>query len=72
MAQPKAKLYQRLRSPDFQWIICETAKNGSPKPRPEALQFGVCYSLNGKRKLDTAAGCRIARGTRGAPLAPAP
>ena len=30
-------------------------KNGSPKPHADAFQFGVRYSLNGKRKLNTSA-----------------
>ena len=33
----------------------EFHKNGSPRPHADAFQFGVRYSLNGKRKLDTAA-----------------
>jgi hypothetical protein len=55
MAQPKARLYQRLRTKGFPWVLCDTAKNGSPKPHADAFQFGVRYSLNGKRQLDTAA-----------------
>ncbi len=55
MAQAKARLYQRVRTKGFPWVLCDIAKNGSPKPRPDAFQFGVRYSLNGKRKLDTAA-----------------
>jgi len=51
----KARLYQRLRTEGFPWIVCETAKNGTPKPDPAAFQFGVRYSLDGKRKLETAA-----------------
>jgi len=54
MAQPKARLYQRLRTKGFPWVLCDIAKNGSPKPRPDASQFGVRYSLNGKRRLDPA------------------
>ena len=35
--------------------MSETAKNGTPKPAPAAFQFGVRYSLGGKRTLETAA-----------------
>jgi hypothetical protein len=52
MAHPKARLYQRLRSKGFPWVLVEFHKNGSPKPHTDAFQFGVRYSLNGKRKLD--------------------
>jgi hypothetical protein len=55
MAHPTAKLYQRLRTKGFPWVLCEIAKNGSPKPDGAAFQFGVRYSLTGKRRLDTAA-----------------
>jgi integrase/recombinase XerD len=55
MAHPKARLYQRLRSKGFPWVMVEFHKNGSPKPHADAFQFGVRYSLNGKRKLDPAA-----------------
>ncbi len=55
MAQAKARLYQRIRTKGFPWVLCDIAKNGSPKPRPDAFQFGVRYSLNGRRRLDTAA-----------------
>jgi|GEM_PF-1807033 hypothetical protein len=55
MAQPKVKLYQRLRTPGFPWIGFETAKNGNPKARPEAFQSGVRFTRGGKRRLDTAA-----------------
>ena len=55
MAQPKAKLYQRLRAKGFPWVPVEFHKNGSPRPHADAFQFGVRYSLDGKRKLDTAA-----------------
>jgi integrase/recombinase XerD len=55
MAHPKARLYQRLRSKGFPWVLVEFHKNGSPKPHADAFQFGVRYSLNGKRKLDPAA-----------------
>ena len=55
MAHPKARLYQRLRSKGFPWVLVEFHKNGSPKPHTDAFQFGVRYSLNGKRKLDPAA-----------------
>jgi hypothetical protein len=55
MAHPKARLYQRLRSKGFPWVLVEFHKNGSPKPRAEAFQFGVRYSVEGKRKLDPAA-----------------
>jgi hypothetical protein len=52
MAQRKTRLYQRLRTQGVPWVLCDTAKNGSPKPRPDAFQFGVRYPLNGKRRLD--------------------
>ncbi|HTC63849.1 MAG TPA: site-specific integrase [Candidatus Saccharimonadales bacterium] len=55
MAQRKAKLYQRLRTKRFPWVACEMAKNGSPKPHPDAFQFGIRYTIDGQRKLDTAA-----------------
>jgi hypothetical protein len=55
MAHPKARLYQRLRSEGFPWVLVGFHKNGSPKPHADAFQFGVRYSLNGKRKLDPAA-----------------
>jgi|HubBroStandDraft_6_1064221.scaffolds.fasta_scaffold145724_1 integrase/recombinase XerD len=55
MAHPKARLYQRLRSKGFPWVLVEFHKNGSPKPHADAFQFGVRYSLKGKRKLDPAA-----------------
>jgi hypothetical protein len=52
MAQRKARFYQRLRTSGFPWVLCETAKNGSPKPRPDVFQFGVRYSLNGKHGVE--------------------
>jgi len=56
MAQSEAKLYQRLRTKGFPWVpVREFHKNGNPKPHSEAFQFGVRYSLNGKRRLDPAA-----------------
>jgi hypothetical protein len=55
MAKSKAKLYQRLLTKRFPWVAVESHKNGSPRPHADAFQFGVRYSLNGKRKLDTAA-----------------
>jgi integrase len=55
VAQAKARLYQRLRAKGFPWVPCDIGKNGRPKPRSDAFQFGVRYSLNGKRRLDTAA-----------------
>ena len=55
MAQPKAKLYQRVRTKGFPWVVCETVKNGTPKPHPEAFQFGIRYTIDGQRKLDPAA-----------------
>jgi integrase len=51
MAQ--AKLYQRLRTKGFNWVICPIAKNGTPKPSPEASGFGVRYTLDGKRVIKT-------------------
>jgi hypothetical protein len=54
MAQPKAKLYQRVRTHGFPWVVCEMAKNGSPKPHADASQFGIRYTIDGQRKLDTA------------------
>ncbi len=55
MAQRKAKLYQRLRTKGFPWVVCDMAKNGSPKPHPDAFQFGIRYTIDGRRKLHTAA-----------------
>lgn len=55
MAQPKARLNQRLRTKGFPWVVCEMAKNGSPKPDPDAFQFGIRYTIDGQRKLYTAA-----------------
>jgi integrase/recombinase XerD len=56
MAQSKANLYQRLRTKGFPWVpVREFYKNGYPKPDPRAFQFGVRYSLSGKRRLDPAA-----------------
>jgi integrase/recombinase XerD len=55
MAQHKARLYQRLRIKGFPWVPCKIAKNGSPKPHPDAFQFGIRYTIDGKRKLDPAA-----------------
>jgi hypothetical protein len=55
MAQPKARLYQRLRSKGFPWVLVEYYKNGNPKPHADAFQFGVRCSLNGKRRFETAA-----------------
>ncbi len=55
MAQPKARLYQRLRTKGFPWVVCEMAKNGSPKPHPDAFQFGIRYTIDGLRMLQTAA-----------------
>jgi hypothetical protein len=42
MAQ--AKLYQRLRTKGFNWAMCPIAKNGTPKPSPDASCFGVRYT----------------------------
>ena len=53
MVQPKAILYQRLRTKRFPWIVCCIAKNGTPKPSPVASCFGVRYTLNGDRKFET-------------------
>jgi integrase len=53
MAQPKAKLYQRLRTKGFPWVVCPVTKNQSPKPSPDAFQFGVRYTLDGDRELET-------------------
>jgi len=55
MAHLKARLYQRLCSKGFPCVLVEHHKNGSPKPHADAFQFRVRYSLDGKRKLDTAA-----------------
>ena len=49
----KAKLYQRLRTKGFPWVVCDVAKNGSPRPHAQAFQFGIRYTLDGDRKLDT-------------------
>ena len=48
----KAKLYQRLRIEGYPWVVCRVAKNGSPRPHPDAFQFGVRYTLDGDRKLE--------------------
>jgi integrase len=48
----KATLYQRLRTKGFPWVVCPVAKNGSPKPSPDAFQFGIRYTLNGDRPLE--------------------
>ncbi len=48
MAQPKARLYQRLRTKGFPWVVVEFHKNGNPKPHANAFQLGVRYSLDGK------------------------
>ena len=55
MAQPKAKLYQRLRTKGFSWVVCPVTKNGTPKPSPDAFEFGVRYTLHGVRVLETSA-----------------
>jgi len=48
-----AQLYQRLRKKGYPWVVCEIGKNGKPKVSPDAFEFGVRYTLDGKRKLDT-------------------
>jgi hypothetical protein len=48
----QAKLYQRLRTKGYSWVVCEIGKNGMPKPHPEAFQFGVRYTLDGQRMLE--------------------
>jgi len=53
MAQPKARLYQRLRTKGFSWVVCPVTKNGTPKPSPGAFEFGVRYTLDGVRVLET-------------------
>ncbi len=47
----EAKLYQRLRTKRFPWVVCPIAKNGTPKPSPDAFCFGVRYTLDGKRVI---------------------
>jgi integrase len=49
----QAKLYQRLRTKKFPWTICPISKNGVAKPDPNAFAFGIRYSLDGERKLET-------------------
>jgi len=48
----KARLYQRLRTKGFTWVVCPVAKNGSPRPHPDAFQFGIRYTLHGHRQLE--------------------
>ena len=48
-----AKLYQRLRTKGYPWVVCEIGKNGMPEPRAGAFQFGVRYTLDGERMLET-------------------
>ena len=48
-----AKLYQRLRTKGYPWVVCEIGKNRKPKPHAGAFQFGVRYTLDGERKLET-------------------
>jgi hypothetical protein len=47
----KATLYQRLRTKGFPWVVCPVAKNGSPKPSPDAFQFASA-TLDGDRPLE--------------------
>lgn len=49
----RAKLYQRIRTEGFPWVGCEGGKNGKPKPHAGAFQFGVRYTFDGERKLET-------------------
>jgi integrase len=50
----KATLYQRLRTDGFPWKkVAVWFKNGQPKIDPNAYQFGVRYSVKGKRSFDT-------------------
>ena len=49
----QAKLYQRLRTKGYPWVVCEIGKNGMPKPHAGAFQFGVRYTLDGERMLET-------------------
>jgi integrase/recombinase XerD len=48
-----AKLYQRLRTEGFPWVVCEIGKNGKPKPNTKAFQFGIRYTVEGQRRLET-------------------
>lgn len=49
----KPALYQRLRA-GYRWKkVTEWFKNGQPKTDPDAYQFGVRYSVKGKRSFDT-------------------
>lgn len=49
----RAKLYQRLRTTGFSWVVCEIGENGKPKVNPDAFQLSVRYALNGQRRLET-------------------
>jgi len=49
----QAKLYQRLRTKGYPWVVCEIGKNGKHKPHPGAFQFGVRYTRDGQRMLET-------------------
>jgi len=52
MAKPA--LYERLRADGFRWKkVTEWFKNGQPKTDPKSYQFGVRYSVKGKRHFDT-------------------
>jgi hypothetical protein len=49
----QAKLYQRLDTAGHPWIALEVAKNGTARPHSDAVKFGIRYTLNGKRHMDT-------------------
>jgi integrase len=49
----EAKLYQRLDTPGHPWMKLDVAKNGTARPHADAVQFGIRYTLNGKRRMDT-------------------
>lgn len=52
MAKPA--LYQRLRTHGFPWKkVTDWFKNGQPRISPFAYQFGVRYSVKGKRNFYT-------------------
>src|SRR5271155_656424 len=48
-----AKLYQRLSTTGNPWTKLELAKNGTARPHTNAVQFGIRYTLNGERHMDT-------------------
>jgi integrase/recombinase XerD len=50
----KPALHQRLRTPGYPWKkVTEWFKNGQPKADPAAFQFGVRFTVGGRRYWDT-------------------